>query len=51
MNHRPNCESLQRYSTLFTHDRPAVADTLRTVVTEEEMVRRIIYLAVVEGKL
>ena len=39
------------YSTLFTHDRTAVADTLRRFVDEEEMVRRIICIATTEGAL
>ena len=41
----------KRYSTLFTHDRPAVTDTLRKFVDEEEMIRRIIYIATTEGIL
>ena len=42
---------ITRYSTLFTHDRTAVADTLRRFVDEEEMVRRIICIATTEGTL
>ena len=41
---------ITRYSTLFTHDRTAVADTLRRFVDEEEMVRRIICIAATECK-
>jgi len=40
---------ITRYSTLFTHDRTAVADTLRRFVDEEEMVRRIICIATTEA--
>jgi len=40
---------ITRYSTLFTHDRTAVADTLRRFVDEEEMVRRIICIAATES--
>merc|ERR1711970_79663 len=40
---------ITRYSTLFTHDRPAVSDTLRKYVDEEEMVRRIIFIAATEA--
>merc|ERR1711970_1106821 len=40
---------ITRYSTLFTHDRPAVSDTLRKFVNEEEMVRRIIFIAATEA--
>ena len=42
-------KTIWRYSTLFTHDRPAVTDTLRKFVDEEEMIRRIIYIATTEG--
>ena len=41
--------TLIRYSTLFTHDRLSVADTLRRYVDEEEMVRRIIFIAATEA--
>jgi len=40
---------ITRYSTLFTHDRLSVADTLRRYVDEEEMVRRIIFIAATEA--
>ena len=40
---------ITRYQTLFSHDRTAVADTLRRFVDEEEMVRRIICIATTEG--
>ena len=45
------CKNFERYSTLFTHDRPAVTDTLRKFVDEEEMIRRIIYIATTEGTI
>jgi len=40
---------ITRYSTLFSHDRLAIMDTLRRFVEEEEMVRRIVYIATVEA--
>jgi len=40
---------ITRYSTLFSHDRMSIMDTLRRYVAEEEMVRRIIYIATIES--